>query len=629
MILRAPFGTLSFLCLVLACSSINAQLRSSRSYASTSKFESSSKDKAQRATVVSILAKLVEESEHFRDPTLKIRAQARAADALWKTDEVLARQILVRAWKGAELIDAEETKAVSSAIASALKSKNTPLVVVPPAASLRSEILSLAARRDPHFAEFLLDKLNAAKDENSPQGEDGNLFDPTEPNFAVAKRLEIALELLKAGDTFGANSFAEPALKYATSQGIIFLCALRSKDVDRADRLFENLLTLAANDSRSDATTVSLLSTYALTPNVMVTATRRGRVSNEFGDPSDTYSLQPTLRSKFFVVAAAILLRPLSPRDQDHSSAGRGGTYFTISRLLPLFQRYSPHYVSALSSRLSELGLDVPEPLRNGQDGMLRLGISTEGTPATAVCEVLSGLESAQSSEIRDALYVKAIRAGLAESNPGVREFASRIDDPNLRAKARAFADLAAVRMALEKRDIDGSLTITNAGFLTPLHRVWALTTIGSLVESSDRGQAIELLDQAETEARRISVGETERVFALSCVANAFFQVDRSRSWNIVADAIKAANAVPGFTGDEGRLVAQLRTKGTVAMINVDEPTFKLLNLMELLGKDDLQLALTAIDSLTAEATRTYATLSVARSVLDRQKTRTVTIRRK
>jgi hypothetical protein len=85
----------------------------------------------------------------------------------------------------------------------------------------------------------------------------------------------------------------------------------------------------------------------------------------------------------------------------------------------------------------------------------------------------------------------------------------------------------------------------------------------------------------------------------------------------------KAANAVQGFTGEGGKLTAQLRARNIFSIINVDEPSFDIRLLFSLLAQSDLQLALSAANNFTGEPARATTTLAIARSILDKQKSTT------
>jgi hypothetical protein len=575
-------------------------------------------EQAQRTAAISIVTSLVNEAKNYSDETLRVRTQARSADLLWTIDEPYARTLFLRAWSGAEKIDEAADQAIEEAKKKALSGRGG-LTMIPPASSLRSEILSLAARRDPKFGNILIAKLRQENETaNDPISETRNYFDPTEPQLAIAKRLEVALHLLNIGDTKQAKVFAEPALEFPTSPGIIFLCTLRQKDAAWADKQYMKILERSVRSSNSEATSVSLLSSYVLTPNYVVTATRRGRISNQFGEGAPTADIPTQLRTSFFEAAAAILLRPIPPPDRDVSITGRAGTYFTIARLLPLFESYAPQYVESLNTQLQILSPDAPETFRNGQDAMLRVGFASQTQSNDELAEILDKIANTGSSRERDTLYVEAIRQGVPKGDPRIRQFAEKIENENLRQQARSFTDLVAVRTALNTNDEAACLQLVRDNQLEPLHRVWAMVETARLIRNSNRPGALDLLEDADREAHRMELGDRNRVYALSSVAASFFVLDRLRSWAIAPDIVKAANSIPGFTGEEPKLSANLRSQNVFAMINAEEPSFNISNFFAVLARDDLQLALSVVNGLTGEPARATTSLALARAVLER-----------
>ena len=61
----------------------------------------------RRITAISLLTSLADDARSFKDPALRARVQARAADALWTTEPERARDLFHRAWDAAEAGDAE------------------------------------------------------------------------------------------------------------------------------------------------------------------------------------------------------------------------------------------------------------------------------------------------------------------------------------------------------------------------------------------------------------------------------------------------------------------------------------------------------------------------------------------
>lgn len=582
--------------------------------------EGKATEQAQRTTAILIVTSVVNDSKRYGDKTLRVRTQARSADVLWNVDEPLARDLFLQAWSDAEKLDITAEEAVEEAKKKALV-KGGGMTMVPLPTSLRSEILRFVARRDPKFGNMLVAKFDQKND--SSEETKSSSFDPTDPQQAIAKRLEVALNLLKSGDIKQAKSFAEPGLSITTSPGMIFLCSLRPKDPEWADKQYLKLLSRSARNPFAEALTVSLLSSYVLTPNFIVTATRKGRISNQFSDAQGP-DVPPQLRARFFDVAASILLRPVQPLERDQTAGGRSGAYFTIARLLPQFEIYAPNYVGPLTEQLQILSPDAPGSFRSGQDPMLRVGFASANQSTDELANILDQIGNATSSAERDTLYVKAIRQELAKSDRRIREFAEKIENEGLREQARSFTDLAAVRMALSNNDVEACLEIIRKGYLQSLHRVWAISEVAKLIRKTDPQTAVDLLNDAETEAHRIDKGDPNRVYALACVAASFFAVERVRSWAIATDIVKAANAISGFTGEDATLSARLRTRNVIAMINVDEPSFIMSNFFALLASDDLQLAMSITNGLAEDPARATSSLALARAVLERPRAKQV-----
>jgi hypothetical protein len=618
------------ICFVIATLPATAQIPAKKktSDSKTSALEKQAQNR--RDDAIQMLTVLANDADKFKDEMLRAQVQARAADALWDGSQDLSREYFRRAWKAAEKIDKENDRLSNEARAKAMNSRDGGLVMLNPVASARMDVIKLAARRDSGIAEDFLSKLSEAKEEEKTSATSRDNvpgFDPTEPSVAVSKRLEVATMLIDK-DLERAIAFAQPGLQDVTSPGIIFLCKLRQKDRALADRLYSQMLLRAAEDSRSDATTVSLLTTYIFTPNLIVTATRRGRIMNPFAEEKQPEDYSPELRSAFFRVAGGILTRPLPLPSEDVSSAGRAGTFFTINRLLPLFEQYSPSTVPALKTQMLVLTPDVPETSKSEDDLMLRAGLAAKRPEQQEPVETLEQqLAKASSSAERDLLYLKAIQMGATRGDVQIRNFAGKIEDITLRDQARTFADLAIVRTALSAKDSDEVLRIVREGYLGPLHRVWALATLASRLGTTDPVRATDVLNEATSEAKRIRVGDPNRVYALICVAQSLIDLKKFKNEELGFDLINAVNAATDFNADGGRLYAQIRSRNVMAMINSRELAFSMASFFQKLSKQNVEQAMTLVIDVKPDAPRATATIAIASQILRGQNSGAVSLR--
>lgn len=567
----------------------------------------------RRATAAALLTSLADKARTFRDGILRARAQARAADALWELDPELSRALFRRAWAEADAADKEigrkreEDRRAQLAASGVSMQGNAP--------ALRAEVLRLAGKRDRALGEEFISQLAQAA-----EPEPGEIPSPDGLTFAEGQRLSLALKLLEEGDTARAAQFATSALGHVTRLSVKFLSALREKDAAAADKLFASQLAQASADPGADANTVSLLSAYVFTPFTFFTAYKTaGTGMNSSGRDLPAPDLTPALRSSFMRSAAQILLRPTTPQEYDNTSAGRSGSYLIIKRLLPLFDRFAPDLTPALNARAALLLADVPERLRTAaMDRTLAKGIVPEEPAAKdEIGDILEQAARTPNLADRDAIYASAAVNATWRGDSRAEEIADKIVDLDLLRRVRAFSDFSFVNTAIEKnKDAEAALARARKGDLTPLQRAWALERAADLIVKTDRAGAISLLDEATAEARRIADDDPGRARALLAVATRYEKLDRSRAWELMNEVVKAANSAPAFTGEDGEMAVQFRTKRGGWMTSFDAEEFNLAGVLSALATEDLNRAIQLTDGFTNEAARVSAVVAVARSVL-------------
>ena len=295
----------------------------------------------RRANAISLINSLADDARGFHDAQLRARVQARAADTLWDTDKEHAKILFRRAWEAAEAADREAQRREDEERQRQMNEHGAFVMSGSP--RVRPEVLRLAAKRDRALGEEFLKQLDEAKKQeaDATQPQTPNTDAPATQNEATAAethRLRLARELLESGDAERAKQFALPALNRVTVPALQFLSLLRISAPTDADSLYTNMLARAISDPATDANTISLLSSYLFTPGLFITVgTEGGWNSQSDRAPASSTEIPAELRTSFFNVAAQVLTRPLPPPDQDHSTAGRAGTYAIIARLLPLF----------------------------------------------------------------------------------------------------------------------------------------------------------------------------------------------------------------------------------------------------------------------------------------------------
>ena len=580
----------------------------------------------RRASAVSLVSTLADEARTFSEPALRARVQARAADALWDTDKEKARQLFRRAWEAAEAADREtaglsESERRQRAIRQGAAGARGLL-------NMRREVVILAARRDKELGEEFLAKLDESRKDEAgatataappaPVQTNEQRINPDNPPPQMMQRLNLAQQLLDEGQVERALQFADPVLYPVNTFGMNILNTLREKNRAAADERFMSLVARAGSDPLSDANSISLLASYVFTPYLYVTVrpngaahTRRWRGEN--APPAD---LDPRLREAFLSTALQVLLRPLPPAEEDRTSSGRQGAFVVATRMLPLFERYAPDRVAALRARQTQLAQDTPERLRNDNE-LLTRGVVPEDPNRDGVQEALNRLDSAKNANERDLIYFRAAMEALRNDSARARELAAKIEDPDTRKQMFAFISYQLVQDAVRAKKADDVLKHARADELTSMQRVWGLTEAARLLAKEQPGRAVEALDAAAVEARKLDEGTADRVRGLLAVATQLAESDRARAWELMHEVVKAANALPDFSGEGGEITSRVEFKGGGAMTqNSNVESFDLTGVFSALARDDFDRAAALARTLKAESPRSVATLAVARSVL-------------
>src|ERR1043165_32167 len=250
-----------------------AKTSSTKKSAST---EANALAEQRRATALSLLTALADEAKGFQDQALRARVQARAADALWESEQDRARALFQSAWSAAEEADAETARRMAEDIRKQQQTSGSVAIRTPP--SIRNEVLRLASKRDRALGEEFLKRIEDSRERDAAALNPFNR-DPWMSQPSQAQRLQLATQLLQDGDVERALQYADPALTSVNVETMNFLSALREKNAAEADKRYSMMLQMAAADPASDANTISGLSSYAFTPFLYVAFTKDGGAS--------------------------------------------------------------------------------------------------------------------------------------------------------------------------------------------------------------------------------------------------------------------------------------------------------------------------------------------------------------
>jgi hypothetical protein len=573
----------------------------------------------RRVKARALLVALSSDARTFRDETLRARSLARIADALWQVDAEQGRLLFRKAWDAAEAADIESDKKLQEEIRQQQLRTGSKGYVVNDPPNIRREVLRLAAKHDRALGEEFLEKLRVQKLEaaNSATSAKPN---PNNLSEAMNQRLSVARELLQSGELDRAVQFAEPALALVTVESMNFLSFVREKNAAVADARYAALLASSNNNPQADANTVSLLSSYIFTPHLHMVFNGTSTSTSQSASTITPAAVSPELKNAFFQTAAAILLKPLPPPGQpDTSSAGLDGKYLVIKRLLPFFEQSAPPaMVESLRGHMSALNTFISDGARRYDQDSLNEGLRAAEKPAVdREQSLLDKIDRAKTSDERDSLYVQLAYVAMRRGDMRARDYVSKMENTELRKQAQAFVDGELAVYFVEKKQPDQALELVHKGELTQIIKTWALAQTAKLLAKTDKDKAMEVVEEAANEARRIDVSDANLPRALVGVANALKVVDPGRVWDATFDAVKAANSAEGFTGEDGEIVLMFQSKSGSSVHTNDAPDFDLEGIFKDLALQDYDRAVELARGFQGEGPRAVVTIAIARAILE------------
>lgn len=571
----------------------------------------------RKALGISLLVSLANDARNYQDQKLRARTLSRIADALWEPDPEQGRALFRKAWDAAEVSDQDTARRREEDRQRQLRDDPTSPAPFTAGPDLRSEVLRLAAKHDRALGEEFLDKL---KDARVREATDTAAAAPSlsDAPAAIRQRLHLASQLLDS-DVERALQFADPALATITMDGLDFLSSLRDKNPVAADQRYARLLANVEMDVKSDANTISLLSSYLFTPHLFISfGADGGQSSSSLSRRTPPPEVAPELRNAFFRIGAAVLLRPSPAKEQDRSSSGIQGKYLVIRRLMPVFEQYAPKEIAEqLRGEMSVLGQGIDSDVRDlDEDNPIQPVNTPERKAEDVEKALLDRIERAKTSEERDAIYLQLATRTAERGDMRARDFTDKIEDGELRKQAKPYVDMNLAMKAAEKKDTEKELLLASKGELSHLQRVWLMTEAATAMPPSDREKALETVADALQEARRIDVSDADRPRALIAVANVFLALDRARTWELMLEIAKASNSAEGFNGEDGRLAMQLRTKNMASMHASTVDEFNLPGVFRKLALENPTQAVEIARSFEREAPRATALIAVARALL-------------
>jgi hypothetical protein len=130
------------------------------------------------------------------------------------------------------------------------------------------------------------------------------------------------------------------------------------------------------------------------------------------------------------------------------------------------------------------------------------------------------------------------------------------------------------------------------------------------------------LLDEAERYAGRVEARTRQRVAAYAIVADTAARLDKQRAWTLLYEAVKAANAVEDFAGDEVSLdimASEASAEDAPDYFVITSEAFRLDKIFATMAHLDWTKTLADARALEGDVPQAFVHIAIARATLEKQ----------
>jgi hypothetical protein len=653
--LRHPRIRLALLlaaCALLSSSNAFTQRNNKRTPAPTAQTKRQRADSTRRAArvreAVNALLETADAARAIEDLDERTRILTLSADALWPADETSARTLFRRAWETATDADRaareESVASFSARVGFGAVVQAAPLSNYP---TTRFQVLSKLAVRDPRLAEtFLREMLDGAEEKsekNADQTRESRRRQSVwrEMSDAGRSRLALASSLVNQGKYQSAAAVAAPLVDEGASGDLMqFLVRLRLVLPAEVDALYLRLLQRTGADPQADANDVLLLSSLVVSPKLLVVVDDEGAVAlrpTAYRTDAEGFpwpEVQPRVREAFFQLAATVFLRSAQAAEGNSATLHKLPLYFAIGRMLPFFERDAPVFVPELNIRYNSLAVEMNAKIPDSLSAEMSRRSLTQENPTDPLRPQLDVLSRETDEKKIDRLRLDIVRqAARRASWERARKFADEIKDEKLRRHAHALIaarQIAALTEAFKDDDapddFERAASFVAGADVPPFVRAWGFAqAAGMAARRGKRARANELLTDASRFAASTEPNTFARVVAYAVVTGAAARVERERAWELLASAVRAANAIEDLSGEESAVelfpVASSDEDDEDAVsFAIDADAFRLDELFATMARLDSTRAFIEARTLKGRLPRAYVLIAAARVVLDKAK---------
>jgi len=411
---------------------------------------------------------------------------------------------------------------------------------------------------------------------------------------------------------------------------LVFLGALRKKDLARANTFFIAALNSVRMRRGRDVNELLLLYSYVFSPTRVPVVTSQGLgIYNlpAYLAIAVDYVTDSALARQYLSTTTQILLDPerYYPGNVECLTAGVLGDFCLVGIMARQAESYLPTLAQTLSTQRHVLaGYLQPNGRAESASSVERWNTMPEGVNlggkqnVATVDYLLQRAEQASDPKRKDQLYYRAamIAAGTKGSDAAF-EIIDKVSS-EYREEAKQFIAFdIAMKFARSHQLEDAQRLAQRDRDLT--RRAYVFTLVASSLledKSRDTVRATEFLNEVDLLVSKLD-NNTERVAVLAGAAAVASRLDALRASEFLRAAIRMANKTEGFTGDT-RIPRGLKIGGFLFAYTLYDGEFTLADAISRTGANDFNETIVMIREFKNPLPRLRATVALCDGILSK-----------
>lgn len=487
------------------------------------------------------------------------------------------------------------------------------------------KIIQIAAGLDGKLAQSY---IKAYADEENLNNEEDPVTSRQKASQIASTYLKIATQLVEKDPNLALLTAEKSLNTGVMPDALVFLAALRKKDLGLANRFFLTALRSCQTRKGNDVNELLLLYAFVLSPLRVPVVTPRGigvYSLPEYTPAAQSYPVDPLLARQYLDVSSTLLLEAgrYLPENLERLAAGVVGDFYFLSLMESIAGEYLPNIAQSISAQRNVLANYLQSEDRTAATASVErwnkipseVNLVGSGNSAT-VDYLVSRAEQSSNLKVKDQLYFRGALAAVQDKqDERAVDLASKLS-PEYADQARQLLRFAIAGRKVRNGQLAEAEQLARRDDVL-VRRCYIFTLIADSLlkgKTKDFPRATLLLDEVQQLAQKLTSKE-ERLAVLEGAAAVYFRGEPGRAFELLRETIATANKLDRFTGHLS-IDQSLDVGGYFFDFSIYDKEFGYFDLLGRLGAGDFYQTIQNVREIQNRSLRIHSIVVVCKAAL-------------